>query len=187
MKKRILFLALLIVSSTAIAQQDERKGFYLGAAAGVGRSNDACDNQSRNTNLTGCDNTSIGWTGFGAYQFNRNVAFEAGYNHLGTVKFNNGEIKTNAWEASLLGGFPTSENFTIFGRLGYHATKNESTVVGVSSQSYSSVLIGLTGQYELGRKWAARGDLVWYGASGAPGPSASDWWVGRLGALWRFR
>lgn len=185
--KKLFLVALLAVSSAAMAQQDERRGFYLGAAAGPGRSNNACDNSSKNPNLDGCKASSIGWTGFGGYQFNRNVAFEAGYNHLGTVKYANGEIKSNAWEASLLGGFPTSENFTIFGRLGWYTVKNDSTVVGVDSQSYSAPFAGLTGQYELGRKWATRGDLVWYGASGAPGPSASDWWVARLGALWRFR
>lgn len=177
----------LAVSSAAMAQQDERKGFYLGAAVGSGKAVDACDKKFAAGQSASCSDSGTSWSALGGYQFNRNVALEAAYTQLGRVEFAGGEIKTTVWEASFLGGLPTSENFTIFGRLGYYSGKSKTTGVGAADTSNNGPLLGLTGQYELGRNFAVRLDVAMYLSGGAPAQDNSDWRVARVGGLWRFR
>ena len=186
--KTLFLVAVLIISSAAIAQQDERKGFYLSAAAGSSKSVDGCDKKYPPGQSSSCSDSSTSWSVFPAYQFNRNLAFEGGYTHLGKIEFAGGEIKTNGWELSFLGGLPTSENFTFFARLGYFSGKSETTGSAASaSTSNKGPLAGITLQYELGRNVALRAEYLKYFGGGAISADNSDWNVGRLGALWRFR
>lgn len=185
--KTLFVVAILAVSSTAIAQQDERRGFYLGAAAGAGKAINACESRTIAGRSASCDSSGSNWSAFGGYQFNRNVALEAGYTTLGKVTFGGGETKTQVWEASLLAGVPTSQNFTIFGRFGYFDGTGETTGVGAGDRSTHGPILGITAQYELGRNFALRLDAVMYLITGDIAHDNSDWRVGRIGALWRFR
>ena len=185
--KILILVAVLAVSCAATAQQDERRGFYLGAAAGAGKAINACESRTIAGRSSSCDSSGSNWSAFGAYQFNRNVAIEAGHTSLGKVTFTGGETKTQVWEASLLAGVPTSENFTIYGRFGYFDGTAETTGVGGGEGSTHGPLLGLTAQYELGRNFAIRLDGVMYLITGDVAHNNSDWRVGRIGVLWRLR
>jgi hypothetical protein len=76
-------------------------------------------------NLDG-NKTSAG--GFLGYSFNQYVALELGYRQLGKWDINGGTIKLGQTQLSVVGTYPLSPEFDIFGRLGHDAVRVDSSV-----------------------------------------------------------
>ena len=116
-KKLAIAAALAAVASSACAA--ESKGFYGGLDVG----------STKVDNLDG-NKTSAG--GFLGYGFNQYVALELGYRELGKWNINGGTIKLGQTHLSVVGTYPLSPEFAIFGRLGNDAVRVDSSVQGAT-------------------------------------------------------
>jgi len=118
-KKIAIAASLAILSSAAMAA--DQPYFYAGGDIG-------------STKVTGNDReTSYG--AFGGYQFNQNVAVEAGYRRLADF---DGDI-ADQWHASAVGTLPLGNGFNVFGRLGVNRLSLED---GADKSHYTRAVYG---------------------------------------------
>lgn len=110
-KKIAVAAALVIASSSAFAQQATQ--FYVGADVA-------------STKLDGSDRDE-GAGVFVGYNFNQNVAVEAGWHRLVDVSESafgaSASAKLEQTEISVIGTLPLSNGFSVYGRLGYNEIK----------------------------------------------------------------
>jgi len=136
-KKIAAAAALVIASSSAFAQQVPQ--FYAGVDAG-------------STKIDGADRETGGGV-FVGYNFNQNVAIEAGWHRLAEADMYYGDLDASAkakfdqTDISVIGTLPLSNGFSVYGRLGYNHLKIKASArvgnVTVSeSDSESKVLYG---------------------------------------------
>ena len=106
-QKIAIAAALVIASSGAIAGGTSK--FYAGADVGT-------------TKFEGDANQETGFGAFGGYQFNQNIAIEAGVRRLSDQdeSFNGSNVSSHLDQLSLsaVGTLPLSNGFSVFGRLG---------------------------------------------------------------------
>lgn len=122
-------LGILIVLALAAplpAAAQER--LYVGASLGSAKSKNTCEGI-----IGTCDDQDTAYKLFGGYEFNRNVAVEAGYGYLGDVTATGTfqgqpldfEVTNKALDVSAIFTAPFSERFAIFGRLGVYRSQVE--------------------------------------------------------------
>jgi OmpA-OmpF porin, OOP family len=131
MKHRALMLGLSILAFAApgIATAEPRPGFYIGAGAG---SVDVEDDD------TGFDDGDTGFKVFGGYALSNILAVELSYIDGGTAEdsfsLNPGtatlDVDTSIVNLSVLGDLLLTEQFSLFGRLGYAFIDTDVDAVG---------------------------------------------------------
>jgi len=121
-KKFAVAAALAAVASSACA--GESKGFYGGLDIG-----------SSKVDIFEGNKTSTG--GFVGYSFNQYVALELGYRQLGKWSINGGTVKLNQTHFSVIGSYPLSPEFDIYGRYGRDSMHFDSSVPNATFIGYS--------------------------------------------------
>lgn len=172
------------------AAQTSMSKFYAGATLGQSTAKDAC-NDLAGTGIS-CDDSDTAFKIFGGYQINRNFAAELGYADLGKVKAEalglTEEVKSTAWDLSLIGSYPINEQFSVFGRLGFYmADVKDDTNFGFSaSNSNSDLTYGLGARYDVTQNLGLRAEWQRYSQVGGGDIGKSDVDVLGVTALWKF-
>jgi OOP family OmpA-OmpF porin len=143
-------LSLLVIAMMAgpMAAADD-SGWYIGANAGQSRATIDNDRITRNllgsgftTNALTNDDRSIGYKLYGGYQFNRYFALEGGYFNLGKFGYTayttpqgtlTGEIKLQGVNLDVVGLWPITDKFSLFGRVGVNYAKAQDQFVGTGA------------------------------------------------------
>jgi OOP family OmpA-OmpF porin len=116
-KKFAVAAALAVVASSACAAG--AKGFYGGLDVG-------------STQIDHLDGNRAGLGTFLGYGFNQYVALEVGYRQLGEWHINGGTAKFSQTHLSVVGSYPLSPEFDIYGRLGHDDVHVDSSAGGVT-------------------------------------------------------
>jgi len=105
----------------------------------------------------------------GGYNFSSQLAAEVGYTMFGdstvTIGANSATIKTSSFYAAAVGSFPINDQFSLFGKLGISANKEDvSNSLGTSiSNSKSGLMYGLGASYNLSSQTSLRAQYVNFG------------------------
>ena len=127
-KKLAIAAALAAAASSACAA--EPKGFYGGLDVGT-------------TKVDAFDSNKTGVGSFVGYSFNQYVAVELGYRQLGKWEMNGGTVTLYETDFSVIGSYPLSPVFDVYGRYGRNSGHADSSVPGVTFTGYSdSALFG---------------------------------------------
>lgn len=157
--KAAVAATLMLGASYATAQDP---GFYIGGSAGMSSVKDGCGVLP--AGIT-CDDKSTAWRGFAGYQIDKHFGIEAGYGRLAQFDASgpggSAKITANAWEASLIAGWPFTPQFSVYGRLGgYAANTKLSSTVGISgNENTTDLTFGFGARFDFARQFAAR--LEW--------------------------
>lgn len=177
---------------------------YLGASLGQSKAKDACEG----ANIS-CDDKDTAWRLFAGYQFNRNLAIEAGYADLGkstasATEFVPGigtiradaKFEASAWDLAAVGILPLASQFSIYGKLGiyYGEVKASGTgtagalVVPVSAKDTTTDLTFAFGAgFDITRNFGLRAEYQKYKDMGGNDTGKSDVDVLSIGVLYRFQ
>jgi hypothetical protein len=115
MKKIFAAAALSLLASAAFAAAPT--GYYAGVDVG-------------STKIDGFDDNKTGFGGFLGYGFNPFVAVELGYRKLGTWSVYGVDIDLKQTHFSVVGSYPLSSQFDVYGRLGYNQVRGEASYNG---------------------------------------------------------
>jgi OOP family OmpA-OmpF porin len=205
-------LAVAILGCTPQVRAADTNGWYVGA--GVGRSDvkratswgqlaDSALLASGITSSTIVGSHDTAWKFFGGYQFNENVAVEAGYTDLGRFDGTTAISKpatataTGKWDASsplnvaAVGIAPIKGGFSGFAKAGLALTKLSVSITPPSPASLSAtrtqLLLGVGFKYDFAKSFGVRAELERFnnvGDGANTGQSAINVWS--LSALYRF-
>lgn len=145
--KKIIVLALAAACAAPVLAAD----FYVGADIGRNR----FDDEGLKLNKTG-------FSFFGGYIINDNIAIEAGYRSLvdGTVSAGplKANLKAHALQLSGVFSLPVSTELSLFGRLGVNKVKAEfsSNVGQGASDSDTKALFGVGARYAVSKEVGLR-------------------------------
>lgn len=164
-----LCMALVGTSGASVTQAAEnflyKSGVYLGIDAGEAEARKYCDN------VTDCSSGDTSVRGEIGYQINNMFAGELGYTSFGTLvdsKDNafNAKQNASAWTASLLAGWPFTDRFSVFGRVGVAAYSfdNSGTFQGlpVKDDEGTEPYYGVGLKFSLNDSWALRAEYQRY-------------------------
>ncbi|MDB5906952.1 MAG: hypothetical protein JWP34_1066 [Massilia sp.] len=143
LKKIVAAAALAMVASSSFAAAGQ---IYGGLDVGSSKLDDFSGRQ-----------TSFG--GFVGYTFTENFSIEGGYRNLGKwdVPAFGGDFKVDQTHVSVVGSYPLSRGFNVFGRLGYSHFKEKYNEPGFSdSTTESKALYGIGLGYDFTGNIAAR-------------------------------
>lgn len=199
MKKTIIALTLAAASTVAFAQNT---GFYVGGGVGVSdtKFNSSDFSVGVATIRESKDRTDTAWKLFGGYDFNKNLAIEAGYTDLGNPKYKYAGVgilaglsaqataDQTAWFVAAKGTLPISQQFNLFGKLG--VTSNHLKVSmsaslpgfsGSASKTHTDALIGVGAEYLVTKNVGIRAEYENYGRFGgdvqnSTGRTKADVW-----------
>lgn len=118
--------------------------------------------------------SKVGFGAYAGYNINENFAIEVGAQNLGTFKVGSIDVKTSAYNASVLGGVAIDPKFSVFGRLGYGSLK---AAVSGDQATINSSLYGVGARYQFDKNIAIRTEYTRY---------ASDTGVFSLGVQYAF-
>lgn len=150
-------------------------GFYLGAGLGQSRTSFSANEFSTGNPAVSetQDKTDTAWKLFGGYNFNRNLAIEAGYVDLGEPEYKysaaagsaNARVENRAWFIAGKATLPLANQFGVFGKLGLARKRSEvnmsdpSNITGGSfraSKSRNDAVWGLGAEYMFNRNVGLR-------------------------------
>ncbi len=160
-----------LLATSAIAQ--EHQYYYFGL--GVGQSHSQIDDQQTTNSLLRTSNSQASFSSelqdtsykvFGGYQFNRNIALEAGYFNLGKFTYltslpggtMNGRYDIEGVNLDLVGTMPLSTRWSALARLGVQYTNTRDAFSGPglpatapvdNSQRANGGKVGVGLQYEM--------------------------------------
>jgi OOP family OmpA-OmpF porin len=187
---KLTTLCMAFVGATGVnVAQAAEDGFYLGLNAGQAEARKYCNN------VTNCDSADNSLRGEVGYQFGENLGAELGYTAFGTLfDANNSSVNAsqdaNAWTVSVLGSWPVSDPFGIFGRFGFarYSVSSSGTVQGVPVQETNRTkpYYGLGMKYDLNSNWLLRAEYQFYAdITGVDGnkDNVHAWY---LGGAYRF-
>ncbi|QYF94956.1 outer membrane beta-barrel protein [Massilia sp. PAMC28688] len=147
LKKIAAAAALAIVASTAAAA--DAPAFYIGADVGQTRV-DGVDDYGIKDN-----DTSVGI--FAGYQLNQTFAIEANYRRLFDVKVFGASVNADQIGLSAIAGLPLTNEFSLYGRLGYNRINAEVSGNGITAKGDDSgVLYGVGLSYAITPTMSAR-------------------------------
>ena len=161
MKRKIVLLSLALAASPVMAE-----GVYLFGDLGSSKYEvDAFGD-------TASDNDTALGLGVG-YSFNANFSIEAGYRDFGSISDGDedysAEVSASALQLSLLGAVPLSEQFSLFGRLGFGRLELEAELEDrywgetySGSDSTTKVFWGVGARYAFSEQFALRGEYNQY-------------------------
>jgi OOP family OmpA-OmpF porin len=171
----LISIAALSVPSISMAQTSTPaadSGWYVGGNIG----------QSDVDELNATDTS---FKVLGGYQINRHFAVEAGYIDFGKATSGGTNFKGNAFELVGVGLLPLSNQFSLYGKLGFARTEGEgSNAFGSEKENSTEITYGFGVQYDLNRNIGIRGDWQIYPDVG---DGRSDVTVLSVGVIYRFR
>jgi OOP family OmpA-OmpF porin len=163
--------ATLLASAPAMAAEDG--GFYVGA--GIGQFS---------VNEGGFDESDTGYKLFGGWMFNQYVGGELEYIDGGTVGDNNFGIDTTAFNVSVKGNWPVTEQFDVYGKVGYFFWDADIDDSGDSGQerneSGSDLSWGLGAGYDFTDNFGVVAEWQWFQIEEADAEMLS------AGVVWKF-
>ncbi|MDD5176384.1 MAG: OmpA family protein [Sterolibacterium sp.] len=201
-------VALAVIASPYAVADDS--GWYTGI--NVGQSKAKIDDARITSGLLGNgfattsisdDNRDTGYKLFGGYQFNRNIALEAGYFDLGRFGFTattlppgtlTGNIKLRGLNLDLVGTLPITEKFSVLGRIGLNYAQTRDTFVGTGlvnplnpspNKRETNLKVGMGMQYAFTESLAMRLEAERYRINDAVGRKG-DIDLVSLGLIYRF-
>ena len=160
--KRFLLMLLAAAGAVAVPALAQDKGGYAGASAG----NTSFDGPgvSGSSSLTQDDKDS-GFKIWGGYQFNRNLAVEAGYVDLGTLVQTGTpgpfriEYGVTGVTGAAVGILPLSRGFSLFGKAGLIVESIDQKTTGpvrVTTKDGLALMIGVGGRYDITRRFGVQ-------------------------------
>jgi OOP family OmpA-OmpF porin len=167
-----LAIGTLVGAFFSLAAFAQEGGAYLGAALGQSKFKQWCDTSGAPAGfaLTACDDKDTAWKLFGGYRFNRHLAVEATYVDWGEVTARvqfMGQRDVSAEQHSMgiaaIGTVHISPQFSVFGKLGFLMTEQETRAVTASSSTTTDreeteLHYGLGLKYALSRNWGVRAE-----------------------------
>lgn len=161
-----LVAAGFLASSASFAQGTrgaQDTGFYAGLH--FGQSSAECASAPG----VSCDDSDSAWKILGGYQFNRNLAVEVGYANLGEITITGGGsrlvVETTAWDLVGVGSFPINNQFSVYGKLGFHSSETE---IGSAKDDGIDLTYGIGVRYDFSRNLGVRAEWQRYGSVAAP-------------------
>jgi OOP family OmpA-OmpF porin len=193
--KTIAVLLAVAVSAAlplaAHAQSTTSIGVYAGVDAGQAEALEYnCDP------LPACKKKGTAYRLFAGYQFSRHWAVEVAFVDFGKVSSNSPTfdevIKVKGSEATLVGIYPATERFSLYGRVGgyYAHTSDQFVQSGVPAtvkESNSNLTFGAGLQYFVTQNLALRGQGQRYMKVGGGKIGDSDYNAYTFGLLFKFR
>lgn len=162
----LLGLGIMTASNLASAQ-----GFYAGVGFG---STDAGDGNAIPALITSgtVDGKDSGFKFYGGYSFTPNVAVEMAYVDLGALTYSgsfvglpvtNGKVETTGLNTSVVGTFPLSSSFSLFGKVGVFAWSAEARDITngfpfVGRDDGGDLSFGLGGEFHVNRNLGLRAE-----------------------------
>lgn len=188
----VLGVALGAALPLAAQAQATLPGVYVGVGAGQAEplQYDACDTRPT------CKKKGSAYRFFGGWQFSRNFGVEVAYSDLGKASSSsstlNETIKVRVSELTLVGSYPASERFSIYGKVGgyYAQTTADTTQSGVSTrvkESNGGLTFAGGLQYFVTPSLALRGEGQNYMKVGGGRLGDSDYVAYTVALLWKFR
>jgi OOP family OmpA-OmpF porin len=187
----LLGMALGAAMPLAAQAQATMPGVYVGVGAGQ---SEAVEYEC--AALPSCKPKGTAYRFFGGYQFSRNFGVEAAYTDLGNASSHSPgfdqTIKVRAGELTLVGSFPATERFSLYGRIGgyYAQTTADTTQAGVSQglkESNGNITFAGGLQFFMTQSLALRGEGQRYMKVGGGKIGDSDYNVYSVGLLWKFQ
>ena len=204
-------LSLLVVAMMVgpMAMADD-SGWYIGGNVGQSRASIDNDRITRNllgsgftTNSISNDKSDIGYKLYGGYQFNPYFALEGGYFNLGKFGYTanttpagtlTGKIKLQGVNLDLVGLWPITDRFSLFGRVGVNYAKAQDNFVGTGavqvlnpnpSTRDTNYKFGVGAQYALTKSLDVRAEIERYRINDAIG-NKGDIDLISAGLVYRF-
>jgi hypothetical protein len=172
MKKTASVLLLFSIAASAFAAD---KGFYIGANVGQARTN--------TYNLS--SKFDIAATGLVGYQFNKNVAVEAQYSHLGSITATGGgSAKIAGYGAAVVGILPIYEGWSGYGKLGFDSMSLKISDTGHTANRIAATW-GIGGQYQVNEALGIRFGFDSYGIGDSTTQTATTLVVS-AGVVYKF-
>ena len=183
-----------LLGATAAPALAQDSYFYGGLALGQSRARIDADRITASLLGAGLTTTSMsrderdtGYKLFGGYQFNRNLALEAGFFKLGKFGFSStttpagtldGEIRLQGLNIDLVATWPLTQYLSVIGRVGAQSAKADDKFRGSGavtvlnpnpSQRSTQPKIGIGLQYEVSRSFFVRAEAERYRVNDAVG------------------
>lgn len=188
---------------------DDQRGFYLGGSLGYARGDVGADDINRRMAALGYDaNASVrgqnrtAWNLNVGYRWNRYVETQVGYTDLGEVRTRLTGVTADindylnsanqihprsgdGFELALLGRYPLSEDYYVYGRVGLFAVEssyraNSQSDIARRAWDETAEFIGVGLGKKLNKRWDLRLGVDRYSVEGEQIP------VIGLGALYKF-
>lgn len=149
MFKKITLAATIAILSTGAFAADNQ--FYAGADLGT-------------TKIDGINGRENGYGVFFGYAITPSIAIESGFRRLASYDVRssglNGSVTMDQVSLSGVATLPLSNNFSVFGRLGYSQLKAKATINGGSgSDSDNGAVYGIGAGYAFSPTVSARAEL----------------------------
>jgi len=161
----------LLAASPAMAADDG--GFYVGAGVG-----------SFGVDVDGFSGDDTGFKVLGGWMFNKYIGGELEYIDGGTVEDSGFGIDTTALNASVKGNWPVTEQFDVYGKVGYFFWDADVDLFGDSSQekneSGSDLSWGIGAGYDFTENFGIFGEWQWFQIEEADADMMS------VGVVWKF-
>jgi OOP family OmpA-OmpF porin len=90
------------------------------------------------TKIDGLSGSKASFGGFVGYNFNQNFAVEGGYRSLGKWDYSGADVKVTQASLSVIGAYPVSPEFSVFGRIGYNRLNADASYMGFSGSDSTS-------------------------------------------------
>ncbi|MCV6612310.1 MAG: porin [Amphritea sp.] len=158
MKKTMLSAAMIVAASLSAPAMADDNSFYLGASLGQTKVN-----FEEVSGVEIKDDKDTSWKIFAGYNLNENVAFELTYHDFGkseaVVSSVDVDVEAEGYSLSVLGKLPVSEQFGLFGRLGYIHVDAEAEASGVTANGDADdVLFGIGAEYAVSEAVSLRAE-----------------------------
>jgi OOP family OmpA-OmpF porin len=189
--RKVLIVAGLAASGVLATPYASAQGF-IGGAIGQG---DIDDEVTTGLITSGTvDGKDSAWKIFGGYMFNRHFGVELAYVDLGEATYSGqfgvqpvtgGTVEMNGFNVSVLGAYPVSEQFSIFGKVGLFAWEAQArdTTSGVpfsATRDGADISFGVGAGYQFTRSFGVRAEWEMFATDVADASLIS------VGVLWRF-
>jgi OOP family OmpA-OmpF porin len=161
-----LLIGTLLGAFFSLAASAQESGAYLGGSLGQSKFKEWCDTSGAPPGfvLLACEDTDTAWKLFGGYRFNRYAAIEATYVNWGKVTATvGGPTDISAEQSSMgiaaVGSLELGPQFSVFGKLGFLMTEQETKVASTSTDRDDTELhYGFGVRYRFAANWAARAE-----------------------------
>jgi OmpA-OmpF porin, OOP family len=161
-----------VLAAGPVLAQQSGSGWYVGGAIGQSEAGGWCDDPGfPGVSITSCDDKDTAYKAFVGYRINRNFAVEGSYVNFGkargTVNFGGSSVsvdaKSDGFGIAALGILPLSDQFELFGKLGFMRGDSEADVtIGGSTfkvgSSGTELHYGVGGIYNLSRNLGIRAE-----------------------------
>ena len=163
MKTRIGLLTIAALALAFMTPAAFAEGFSVGAS--IGSSKISVDDSSSGIDF---DSSDVGWKVFGKYMFNDNWGLEVGYVNLGnpddTILGVNIDVEADGIDAFLIGSYPATESFDLFGKVGFLAWDAEISAPGIPPESDdgTDLAVGIGGAFHTTDTFSILGEWEWF-------------------------